>query len=170
MYIWEQQGWPHLTRDNGRLLEPLAVAQPKQGRLLGVMARLGFDLKLEAQLDALTEDVVKNSEIEGEFLDRNSVRSSLARRLGLPGAAIAPADRRTECVVEMMPDSTENHGTPLTAKRLFGWQAALFPTGYSGMHKVRTGAWRDDAEATLVRRDPCERCSCARPRPPCRPW
>ena len=149
MYIWEQQGWPHLTRDNGRLLEPLSVARLKQGRLLGVMARLGFDLKLEAQLGALTEDVVKSSEIEGEFLDRNSVRSSLARRLGLPGAAIAPADRRTEGVVEIMLDATENHGTPLTAERLFGWQAALFPTGYSGMHKVRTGAWRDDAEGPM---------------------
>ena len=149
MYIWERPEWPRLTWDEGRLLEPLAAARMKQGRLLGGMARLGFDLKLEAQLVALTEDVVKSSEIEGEILDRDSVRSSLARRLGLPAAAVAPADRRTEGVVEMMLDATENHEAPLTPERLFGWQAALFPTGYSGLHRVRTGAWRDDAEGPM---------------------
>ena len=149
MYIWEQQEWPHLTWDDGRLLEPLAAASLKQGRLLGSMARLGFDLKLEAQLEALTEDVIKSSEIEGEVLDRNSVRSSIARRLGVPDAAVAPADRRTEGVVEMMLDATENYEALLTPERLFGWQAALFPTGYSGMHKIKTGAWRDDAEGPM---------------------
>ena len=149
MYIWEQQDWPHLTWNNKRLLEPLAAARLKQGRLLGRMASLGFDLKLEAQLVALTEDVVKSSEIEGEILDRDSVRSSLARRLGLPAAAIAPADRRTEGVVEMMLDATANYEALLTPERLFGWQAALFPTGYSGMYRVKTGAWRDDAEGPM---------------------
>ena len=149
MYIWQRQGWPRLTWDDGRLLEPLAAARLKQGRLLGGMASLGFDFQLEAQLVALTEDVVKSSEIEGEVFDRDSVRSSLARRLGLPTAAIAPADRRTEGVVEMTLDATENHGALLTAERLFGWQAALFPTGYAGMHRVRTGAWRDDAEGPM---------------------
>ena len=145
MYVWERPGWPHLTWDDGRLLEPLAAARLTQGRLLGSMARLGFDLKLEAQLEALTEDVVKSSEIEGEVLDRGGVRSSIARRLGVPAAAVAPADRRTEGVVEMALDATGNREALLTAERLFGWQAALFPTGYSGMRKVRTGAWRDDA-------------------------
>ena len=149
MYIWEQQDWPHLRWDDGRLLEPLAAARLKQGRLLGSMASLGFDLKLEAQLEALTQDVIKSSEIEGEILDRGSVRSSLARRLGLPAAAIAPVDRRTEGVVEMMLDATENHDASLTCERLFGWQAALFPTGYSGMHRIRTGAWRDDAQGPM---------------------
>ena len=149
MYIWEQQDWPHLTWNNKGLLEPLAAARLKQGRLLGRMASLGFDLKLEAQLVALTEDVVKSSEIEGEILDRDSVRSSLARRLGLPAAAITPADRRTEGVVEMMLDATENYEALLTPERLFGWQAALFPTGYSGMYRVKTGAWRDDAEGPM---------------------
>ncbi len=149
MYIWEQQNWPQFTWDDGRLLEPLAGARLKQGRLLGGMASLGFDLKLEAQLEALTEDVVRSSEIEGEILDRDSVRSSLARRLGLPTAAIAPADRRTEGVVEMMLDATENDGALLTSERLLGWQAALFPTGYSGMHRIKTGAWRDDAEGPM---------------------
>ena len=149
MYIWEQPEWPNLTWDDGRLLEPLAAARLKQGRLLGSMARLGFDLKLEAQLEALTEDVIKSSEIEGEVLDRDSVRSSIARRLGVPAAAVVPADRRTEGVVEMMLDATENYEALLTPERLFGWQASLFPTGYSGMHKVKTGAWRDDAAGPM---------------------
>ena len=149
MYIWEQQEWPDLTWEDGRLLEPLAAARLKQGRLLGSMARLGFDLKLEAQLEALTEDVIKSSEIEGEVLDRDSVRSSIARRLGVPAAAIASADRRTEGVVEMMLDATENYEALLTPERLFGWQASLFPTGYSGMHKVKTGAWRDDSAGPM---------------------
>ena len=133
MYIWERPEWPNLTWDDGRLLEPLAAARLKQGRLLGSMARLGFDLKLEAQLEALTEDVVKSSEIEGEVLDRDSVRSSIARRIGVPAAAVVPAGRRTEGVVEMMLDATENYEAVLTPERLFGWQASLFPTGYSGM-------------------------------------
>jgi Fic family protein len=109
------------------------------------MARLGFDLKLEAQLEALTEDVIKSSEIEGEVLDRTSVRSSIARRLGVPDVAVTPADRRTDGIVEMMLDATANYAAPLTVERLLGWQAALFPTGYSRLHRVKTGAWRDDA-------------------------
>ena len=149
MYIWEQRDWPRFTWDDGRLLEPLAAARLKQGRLLGGMASLGFDLKLEAQLEALTEDVIKSSEIEGEILDRDSVRSSLARRLGLATAAIAPADRRTEGIVEMMLDATENYRSSLTSERLFGWQAALFPTGYAGMYRIKTGAWRDDVEGPM---------------------
>ncbi len=149
MYIWEQPEWPHLNWDDGRLLEPLAAARLKQGRLLGSMARLGFDLKLEAQVEALTEEVIKSSEIEGEVLDRDSVQSSIARHLGVPAAAVAPADRRTEGVVEIMLDATENYEAMLTPERLFGWQAALFPTGYSGIRRVKTGAWRDDAEGPM---------------------
>lgn len=149
MYIWDRPDWPGFTWDDARLIGPLAAARLKQGRLLGGMARLGFDLKLEAQLETLTEDVIRSSEIEGELLDRNSVRSSIARRLGVPDAAVAPADRRTEGVVEMTLDATENHDAPLTAVRLCGWQAALFPTGYSGLRPVRTGAWRDDAEGPM---------------------
>ena len=149
MYIWQRSGWPDFRWDDTRLIEPLAAARLKQGRLLGSMARLGFDLKLEAQLDALTEDVIKRSEIEGDILDRNSARSSIARRLGVPEAAVTPADRRTEGVVEMMLDATENHEVPLTRERLLQWQAALFPTGYSGMHRVKTGSWRDDAAGPM---------------------
>jgi Fic family protein len=149
MFIWKRSEWPRFGWDGARLLEPLASARLKQGRLLGGMARLDFDLKLEAQLEALTEDVVKSSEIEGEVLDRDSVRSSIARRLGVPAAAVAPVDRRADGVVAMMLDATENYDAPLTPERLFGWQAALFPTGYSGLHKVTTGAWRDDAEGPM---------------------
>jgi len=148
-YIWQSPEWPQFVWDDAQLLAPLAAARLKQGRLLGGMARLGFDLKLEAQLEALTEDVIKSSEIEGEMLRRDSVRSSIARRLGVPAAAVAPSDRRTEGVVAMTLDATENYDAPLTPERLFGWQAALFPTGYSGMHTVKTGAWRDDANGPM---------------------
>jgi Fic family protein len=149
MYIWQRPNWPQFRWEAARLLQPLAAARLKQGRLLGSMARLGFDLKLDAQLAALTEEVIKSSEIEGEALDRDSVRSSIARRLGLPEAGLAPPDRRTDGVVEMMLDATQNYAAPLTEGRLFGWQAALFPTGYSGIHRVVTGAWRTDAEGPM---------------------
>ena len=149
MYVWERPEWPKFTWNKGRLLEPLATARLKQGRLLGRMSALGFDLKLEAQFKALTEEIIKSSEIEGDFLDRNSVRSSMARRLGWPEAGTHSADRRAESIVEMMLDATGNYDVPLTAERLFGWQAALFPTGYSGMHRVRTGAWRSDENGPM---------------------
>jgi Fic family protein len=149
MYIWQRPNWPNFSWDGKRLLEPLAGASHRQGRLLGSMARLGFALKLDAQLEALTEEVIKSSEIEGEVLDRNSVRSSIARRLGVQHAAVAPPDRRTDGVVQMMLDATQNYASPLTPERLFGWHAALFPTGYSGIHRVLTGAWRTDAEGAM---------------------
>lgn len=149
MFIWERPEWPHFTWDGARLLEALGDARLRQGRLLGSMARLGFDLKLEAQFEALANEVMGSSEIEGERLDRESVRSSIARRLGVHLATVRPADRRTEGVVAMMLDATENHDAPLTRERLFGWQAALFPTGYSGLHEVKTGAWRDDGAGPM---------------------
>jgi Fic family protein len=149
MYIWQRPEWPSFRWDASLLLEPLAAARLRQGRLLGGMASLGFDLKLEARLETLTEDVVKSSQIEGEDFDRATVRSSLALRLGAPQAAVAPQDRRTDGVVEMMLDATENYAAPLTPERLFGWQAALFPTGYSGLRRVKTGAWRDDADGPM---------------------
>ncbi len=149
MYIWERLKWPHFRWDSAALLEPLAAARLKQGQLLGNMERLGFGLKLEAQLAALTEDVIKSSEIEGEILDRNSVRSSLGRHLGVPDAGVTSTDRRTEGVVEMMLDATQHYEKPLTAERLFGWKAALFPTGFSGLRPIATGAWRTDADGPM---------------------
>ena len=116
----------------------------RQGRLIGRMEGLGFQLRAEAVLHTLTEDVLKSSEIEGEKLDRDQVRSSIARRLGIDIGGLTPADRNVEGVVEMMLDATQNYDKPLTAQRLFDWHAALFPTGRSGMSKIRVGAWRDD--------------------------
>lgn len=149
MYIWERPEWPKFEWNDRALIEPLAAARLNQGRLLGRMQSLGFDLQLEAQLQALTDEVLKSSEIEGDILDHASVRSSLARRLGVPEAATTPIDRRTEGVVEMTLDATRNFDQLLTAQRLFGWQAALFPTGYSGLAKVKTGGWREDVDGPM---------------------
>jgi Fic family protein len=121
----------------------------RQGRLIGHMEALGFDLQQEAELQTLTTEVLKSSEIEGEKLNAEQVRSSIARRLGIDIGALKPADRNIEGVVEMMLDATRNYEKPLTSERLFGWHAALFPTGRSGMRKIRTGAWRDDADGPM---------------------
>jgi Fic family protein len=149
MYIWQQLDWPHFRWDSDSLLEPLSAAHLKQGRFLGRIDGLGFDLQLSAELQAVTEETVKSSEIEGEILNPETVRSSVARRLGVPEAAAGPQDRRVEGMVEMMLDATKNFSTPLTSERLFGWQAALFPTGRSGLRRIKTGAWRDDAEGPM---------------------
>jgi len=113
------------------------------------MQGLGFSLRKEAVLQTLTQDVVKSSEIEGEALDSQQVRSSIARRLGIDIGALVPADRNVEGVVEMMLDATQNYDKPLTKKRLFDWHAALFPTGRSSMHKIRVGKWRDDKSGPM---------------------
>ena len=136
MYIWELKHWPHLTWDRGRLAASLAQVSREQGRLLGRMQSLGFDLRREAQLSTLTEDVVRSSEIEGEKLDTDQVRSSIARRLGMDIGGLRSVDRDVEGVVEMMLDATTHYAQPLTADRLFDWHAALFPTGRSGMQKI----------------------------------
>ena len=149
MYLWEKPGWPHLTWDEKALATPLAQVSREQGRLLGRMEALGFDLRTEAHLRTLTEDVVKSSEIEGEKLDRDQVRSSIARRLGMDVGGLVPVDRNVEGVVEMMLDATGNYAQPLTEDRLFSWHAALFPTGRSGMTKIRVGAWRDDSTGPM---------------------
>lgn len=144
MYLWEKPDWPAFTWDEKALTSPLAQVSREQGRLLGKMEALGFDLRNEAHLRTLTEDVLKSSEIEGEKLERDQVRSSIARRLGMDIGGLVPADRDVEGVVEMMLDATGNYDQPLTEERLFAWHASLFPTGRSGMHKIRVGAWRDD--------------------------
>lgn len=144
MYIHELRDWPHLHWDWERLTEFLASVRHRQGRLIGHMKALGFDLQQEAVLQTLTTDVLKSSEIEGEKLDAEQVRSSIARRLGMDIGALKPADRNVEGVVEMMLDATRNYDLPLTAERLFAWHASLFPTGRSGMNKIAAGAWRDD--------------------------
>jgi Fic family protein len=144
VYIWEKEAWPALVWNDEELARPLARASREQGRLIGKMEALGFDLRREAHLRTLTEDVVKSSAIEGAKLDREQVRSSIARRLGMDAAGLVPADRDVEGVVEMMLDATANYAEPLTPERLFAWHAALFPTGRSGMRKIIVGSWRDD--------------------------
>ena len=145
MYIWQHEHWPELTWDTAHLATLLGQASREQGRLLGRMQDLGFDLRREAQLSTLTEDVVRSSEIEGEKLDAAQVRSSIARRLGMEVGGLVPADRDVEGVVEMTLDATTNYMPPLTPERLFGWHAALFPTGRSGLQKITTGNWREDS-------------------------
>ena len=149
MYLWEEQEWPDLSWDERRLSKLLGAVSQEQGRLLGKMEALGFDLRNEAHLRTLTEDVIKSSEIEGEKLERDQVRSSIARRLGMDIAGLVPADRNVEGVVEMMLDATTNYDQPLTDERLFAWHAALFPTGRSGMIKINVGMWRDDADGPM---------------------
>jgi Fic family protein len=149
MYIWDLPAWPHFRWDAHTLAQPLAAAHLKQGRLLGRLERLGFALQLEAELQATTEAAIKNAEIEGEILNRDSVRSSIARRLGVPHAALGPEDRQAEGIIEMTLDATHNFSVPLTRERLFAWQAALFPTGRSGLFAITVGAWRDDAHGPM---------------------
>jgi Fic family protein len=150
-YIYEQPDWPAFRWDTAALTGQLGALRHRQGRLLGRMESLGFSLQAEAALQTLTEDVVKSSEIEGEVLDRTQVRSSIARRLGIDIdiGALAPVDRDVEGVVEMMLDATQNYDRPLDAERLFAWHAALFPTGRSGMSRIRIGQWRDDAAGPM---------------------
>ncbi len=121
----------------------------KQGRLLGRMEALGFSLRQEAGLETLTLDIVKTSEIEGETLNAQQVRSSIARRLGIDIAGAVPSDRNVEGVVEMMLDATLKFERLLSAERLFGWHAALFPTGHSGIQRITAGGWRDDAKGPM---------------------
>lgn len=144
MYIHELPDWPRFDWHRAQLVEPLADVRHRQGRLIGHMEALGFNLRQEAVLQTLTADVLESSGIEGEHLDAEQVRSSIARRLGLEIGALEPADRDIEGVVEMMLDATRHYDQPLTAERLFAWHASLFPTGRSGMTKIRAGAWRDD--------------------------
>jgi len=149
IYIWQQSGWPNWRYDIERLATPLASTRHVQGRLLGRMELLGFKLRDEAWLQTLTQDVVKTSEIEGERLDTEQVRSSIARRLGLDIGALAPVDRHVEGIVEIMLDATQRYAEPLTAERLCAWHGALFPTGRSGLAQIRVAAWRDDANGPM---------------------
>lgn len=148
-YIWQAPDWPRMQYNTVTLQQPLAEAAYTQGILLGRLADIGMSLRDEASLAVLTSDVLKTSEIEGEHLNPESVRSSIARRLGIDIGALAPVDRHVEGVVEMVLDATGRATAPLTDERLFGWHAALFPTGYSGLSKIRIGGWRDDARGAM---------------------
>lgn len=148
-YIHEQPDWPHFFWQANALSDQLAAVRHKQGRLVGRMESLGFSLRDEAVLETQTLDVLKSSEIEGAMLDRQQVRSSIARRIGMDIGGLAPSDRNVEGVVEMMLDATHKYFGPLTKERLFGWHASLFPTGYSGITPIRAGSWRDDGRGPM---------------------
>ena len=144
-YLHELPDWPQFQWDAAKLFGRLSAVRLRQGKLDGHMEALGFHMGQEAMLKSLTQEALKTSEIEGERLDLEQVRSSIARRLGIDIGALKPADRQVEGVVEMVLDATSHYQETLTVDRLFGWHAALFPTGYSGMSRVRTGSWRDDS-------------------------
>lgn len=148
-YIHKLRDWPDFHWDHERLTSLLAEVRHRQGRLLGRMEGLGFELRAEAVLQSLTEEVLKSSEIEDEQLDRGQVRSSLARRLGMDVGGLSRPERNVEGVVEMMLDATQEFDRPLTAERLYGWHAALFPTGRSGINKIRVGKWREDKNGPM---------------------
>ena len=145
MYIHQKNDWPKFTWDADVITPLLGTVRHRQGKILGMMQGLGFRMQEETVLKTLTLDVLKSSEIEGEQLNPDQVRSSIARRLGIEIAGAVPAERHVEGVVEMLLDATQRYDEPLSDDRLFGWHAALFPTGRSGMYKIKTAAWRDDA-------------------------
>lgn len=142
MYIYQRPEWPNFTWQPAQLEPLLGTVRHQPGRVLGQMEARGFALQAEATLHTLTLDVLKSSEIEGEHLPADQVRSSLARRLGLDVAGLVPAERRVDGVVEMLLDATQEFKRELTAERLLSWQAALFSAGRSGLQRIRVGAWR----------------------------
>lgn len=149
-YIYQQSKWPDFQWDENVISPLLADIRYRQGRLLGRMEGFGFGLQAEASLQTLTLDVLKSSEIEGEILNPDQVRSSIARHLGMEIAGLVPSDRHVDGVVEMMLDATQQYQSPLTDDRLFGWHAALFPTGRSGMHKIVVAGWRNNSKDDLM--------------------
>ncbi len=148
-YLWERPDWTHFRWKNEDILLALGECRLLQGKLLSKVADLGFTLENQAQVEILTEETLKTALIEGESLNVQAVRSSVARKLGLPSAGLR-VDRYIDGLVSVLLDATRNHEEPLRQKRLFGWQAALFPTGYSGMHKIRVGKWRGDKPMRVV--------------------
>jgi Fic family protein len=148
-YVWQLPDWPQLTWNAEAILTSLGLCRQLQGRLLHAVGSLGFGLEDQVQAAFFTEEILKTSAIEGESLDVRSVRSSVARKLGLPAAGL-PVDRRIDNLMAILLDATQNHAEPLTPERLWGWQASLFPSGYSGLHKIQVGSWRQSPEAMQV--------------------
>ena len=149
-YIWQEETWPHFTWRNDAVVEALSRCNFKRGKLLGRVASLGMELGLEAQAEVLAAEVMQTSAIEGQVLDPDSVRSSVARRLGLPDAGLSRQDRYAEGLVDVLLDATVHYDQPLTIERLHGWQAALFPTGFSGMHRISVGDFRSDQPMQVI--------------------
>jgi Fic family protein len=150
LFIYQQPDWPQFTWQNEELIRLLAEVRNLQGRLIGKMEGLGFDQQERATLETLSLEVVKSTEIEGEILNTDQVRSSVARQLGFEFPGMVNSDRHVDGVVEMMLDATQNFSERLSKKRLLAWHASLFPEGRSGMHKIITGKWRDDSTGPMV--------------------
>ena len=148
-YIWQATDWPNWRFDHASLAQSMVDVSRAQGMLIGRLADVGLALRDQASLLALTEDVIKTSEIEGEQLNVESVRSSVARRLGVDIGALASVDRHVDGVVDMVLDATANCNAPVTRGRLFGWHAALFPSGFSSMDRIKVGGWRNDATGPM---------------------
>lgn len=149
-YIWQSDLWPEFSWDSEALLSPLGKARHMQGNLLGRVKRLGFRLGEEAHMDILTEEAVKTAAIEGERLNPRMVRSSVARHLGLEEAGLISSTRSVNGLVDVILDATKNYDKVLSSDRIKGWQAALFPTGYSGLYKIRVGQWRGKEPMQIV--------------------
>lgn len=149
MYIHEHIDWPHFTWNDKQVVLKLGETRNLQGKLVGRMESLGFELQNEAVLNTLTLDVVKSSEIEGEYLEQEQVRSSIARRLGMDIAGAVASERNVDGVVDMMLNATQHHNVSLTAERLFDWHAALFPVGRSSINKITVADWRKDTTGPM---------------------
>lgn len=149
MYIYENSNWPIFEWNSEKLLPLLSFVRNKQGKLIGKMGTLGFELRNEANLEILTQEIIKSTEIEGEFLDKEQVRSSIARRLGLDISGLVYSERHVDGIVDLMIDATRNFDKDLDKERLFSWHSALFPTGQSGIYKIVAGHWRDDSTGPM---------------------
>lgn len=149
-YIWQKKSWPDLKWDSAKLLKPLGNTRFNQGALISQIKELGFEIQQTARADVLVEEALKTSAIEGEKLNPDAVRSSVGRRLGLPDAGLKEIrDQKAEGLVEILLDATVNYSKKMTSERIWGWHAALFPTGYSGMVKISAGQWRDDVKGPM---------------------
>jgi len=149
MYLYNNQNWPIFEWNSEKLLPLLSYVRNQQGKLIGKMGTLGFELRNEANLEILTVEIIKSTEIEGEILDREQVRSSIAKRLGLEISGLVYSERNVDGIVDLMVDATKNFDKELNKERLFSWHAALFPTGQSGMNKIITGNWRDGSRGPM---------------------
>ena len=139
MYLYNDHNWPIFTWNSEKLLPLLSYVRNRQGKLIGRMGALGFEFQNEANLEILTQEIIKSTEIEGEFLDRDQVRSSIARKLGLEISGLVYSDRNVDGIVDLMIDATKNYDKELNKERLFSWHAALSPIGQSGIYKIITG-------------------------------
>jgi Fic family protein len=149
MYLYHNPDWPLFEWSSEKLLPLLSNVRNRQGKLIGKMGTLGFDLRNEANLEILTQEVIKSTEIEGEILEKEQVRSSIARKLGLDISGLVYSERHVDGIVDLMIDATKNFDKELNTERLFSWHSALFPTGESGMYKITAGHWRDDSKGLM---------------------